>query len=464
MKKLMNLFFALTVIILVALCVPTANANGDTVTVQMEVQYRQSDARNMLKMLNDFRANGDDELGKPWYWNSSNEKVFPQPKQLTYDYTLEAIAMQRAAEIAISLSHTRPDNSAWYTAPGFRQFPSRAENIAVGSLSAESAFIDLAEHDYSYCNQGHRRNMLSNYTAVGIAHIVYNDIHYWVQEFATPARNTTVTAANNSITVMDVTITGGSFDVYCAEDSIEMKVGTKTELPELYTTVITQNTWPGYPCPILGGEWKVKDSSVATIADGKLVAKASGKTTLIGTSYGKTIEVPVTVASAAKISTKLAYTCYAHTGSAIHPQLTVSDDSGKVLKENRDYTVQYRGNCTDAGEHTVIVNGKGNYSFKNEVKFEIVNAMKLPSAFSTIEAEAFSGLGIPMIIIPAGIDAIEDSAFAYCCNLKVVTFESNPSSIANNILAGCSNVTVRVTRGGTAEQWAKNMGYPVEYI
>lgn len=464
MKKLMNLFFALAVVTFVYFFAPAANAAGNTVTVELEVQFGQSEARRMLDMLNDFRTNGDDELCRPWYWNSSNQKVYPQPKELTYDYSLEAIAMQRAVEIAVSFSHTRPDNSNWYTTPGFRQYPSRAENIAMGSSSADATFLNLAEHDYPYSYQGHRRNMLSSYSAVGIAHVFYNGIHYWVQEFANPVRDTNPTPANDSSAIVSIDITDGRFDVRCIETSITMDAGSSRDLPELYTTVITSNTYPGYPCPVLGGEWSVEDTSIAAIVDGKLVAKTSGETRLIGTSYGKTVEVSLNVSASVKIEAELSHTCISYTGSEIHPDLTVSDESGKVLAENQDYTVQYVGDCIEPGEYSVVVSGIGSYSFQSELKFEVVRAMKLPGILSTIESEAFSGLGVPMIVVPSGVDVIEPSAFAYCSNLKVLVFESNPSEIADSILSGCGNVTIQVTRGGTAEQWAQNNGYPIEYV
>ena len=69
-----------------------AAARADT--IQISATYNQSEARRMLSLINSYRA----ENGV-------------QP--LTFDYTLEKIAMQRAAEIAVSYSHTRPNGEAW---------------------------------------------------------------------------------------------------------------------------------------------------------------------------------------------------------------------------------------------------------------------------------------------------------------------------------------------------------------
>lgn len=465
MKKLMNLILVMVAITFVFFCSPSAKAYSNSDTVQAEMQYNQSDARQMLDFLNDFRANGDDSLGKPWYWNSNNiSKTYPNLQKLTYDYTLEAIAMQRAAEAAISFSHTRPNNTAWNTVTGFNQYYSRAENLAAGPHNAEAAFYEFAEHDYPYSYQGHRRNLLGNYSAVGIGHVYYNGIHYWAVEFGNPARNTTFTPANDGLTVVSIDIVGGSFSVSCDTSSVSIELGSSQDLPHVNTTVLTSDTWPGFPCPVLGGEWRVENTSVAAISDGKLVAKSAGSTRLIGTAYGKVIEIPVEVTCSYTVTAELSVSCYCYTGSEIHPVPVVSDVFGNILKKDSDYTIQYIGNCTEIGTYTIIVNGKGSYSFQHELEFEIVRAMRLPSIISTIESEAFSGLNVSMIIVPAGIDVIEAGAFANCSNLRVLVFESNPFEISDSIISGCGDVTIRVTKGGAAEQWALSMGYSVEYL
>ena len=77
-----------------------------TLTVQLPVTFRQSEARTILGMINEFRTGSD-----AWYWNESNTtKVKVSGLQpLQYDYDLEKVAMQRAAEIVMLFSHTRPN-------------------------------------------------------------------------------------------------------------------------------------------------------------------------------------------------------------------------------------------------------------------------------------------------------------------------------------------------------------------
>jgi uncharacterized protein YkwD len=158
---------------------------AEPVTDGVSGTYRKSEARSMLAMINQFRTGSE-----AWCWNEDNttKTVYNQAggtqlKALTYDYDLEQIALQRAAELAESFSHTRPDGSMWSDLT-YNGIHSWGENIAAGQTTAAEVFQDWQETDYDYSGQGHRRNMLSEeYAAVGIACFVYNGMTYWVQEF-----------------------------------------------------------------------------------------------------------------------------------------------------------------------------------------------------------------------------------------------------------------------------------------
>ena len=113
---------------LLLLPLTAAFADDNTVILQVNVFYDYDKARSVFPLVNDFRAEED-----VWYWNSDNsEKVRPAGLlPLVYDYGLEKVAMQRAAECAIRYAHTRPNDTAWSTiSPGGAGY--RAENIASG--------------------------------------------------------------------------------------------------------------------------------------------------------------------------------------------------------------------------------------------------------------------------------------------------------------------------------------------
>lgn len=167
-----------TLVLMFAWTLPVFAA-GETYQVQYDVTYGQTEARTMLEMVNEFRTGGD-----AWYWNETNtEKVqVTNLKPLQYDYALEKVAMQRAAEIAISFSHSRPDGTECGTAyDEVGDFGWKAENIAAGRISAAATFEQWQETDKDHDGQGHRRNMLSDdLTTFAIGHVVYGGMHFWV--------------------------------------------------------------------------------------------------------------------------------------------------------------------------------------------------------------------------------------------------------------------------------------------
>lgn len=152
--------------------------------VSMKIKYAQKSARQMQKMINDFRTGKN-----TWCWNSTNtQKVYTQGiGKLAYDYNLEKIAMKRVAEIAIKFNHERPNGKTCFTAmseEGYK-YKYAGENIAYGYKTAAKAFEAFQETNQYYSGQGHRRNMLStNYNVCAIGHCKVNGVHYWVQLFA----------------------------------------------------------------------------------------------------------------------------------------------------------------------------------------------------------------------------------------------------------------------------------------
>ena len=194
----------ISILLLMALVVSTytvpAFAADTTAAIEVTGTYGQDDARAMLELVNNFRQEAD-----VWQWNGDNstKTIFNQngAKEigvLTYDYNLEQIAMQRAMEVAISFSHTRPDGTSCFTAT-YGGTKSVAENIAAGSDTYEGAFTQWREENEDYNGQGHRRAMLNKqYTAIGIGHVVYKGTHYWVQQFGNQNSNAAQTTAVNS--------------------------------------------------------------------------------------------------------------------------------------------------------------------------------------------------------------------------------------------------------------------------
>ena len=193
-SKLIVLILCLTVFVNAGL----TGVHAASEVVKVKGKYYQTDARKMLKLINKFRTGSD-----AWYYKEegSNEKVYLDSlSKYTYDYDLEKAAMQRAAELALSFSHTRPNGEDCFSLT-FTDESGRmtvGENIAYGQSTVASVFEDWQETNKTYDGQGHRRNMLSeDFTSVGIACFEIDGSKYWVQEFGVPNSGAAKTKAVN---------------------------------------------------------------------------------------------------------------------------------------------------------------------------------------------------------------------------------------------------------------------------
>ncbi|MBQ6117910.1 MAG: CAP domain-containing protein, partial [Clostridia bacterium] len=200
-KKTLSLLLAAAV--LSGLLLVHASAQSSLFTITANLTFGQTEARSMLDAVNDLR-----KPANAWYWTQDNKtkQTASGLRDLTYDYGLEKIAMQRAAEIAVKYSHTRPNGKDCFSANTF-SYSAVGENIAWGYNSyarAEDVFIGWSEADEMYEGQGHRRNMLGSFTGIGIGHVIVGDYHFWVQEFGSPLTNTAYTAPLDSSAKMTV--------------------------------------------------------------------------------------------------------------------------------------------------------------------------------------------------------------------------------------------------------------------
>ncbi|WP_294571232.1 CAP domain-containing protein [uncultured Subdoligranulum sp.] len=352
-----------------------AFAAGETYQVQYDVTYDQTSARTMLEMVNAFRTGGD-----AWYWDESDTtKVQVTGLQpLTYDYELEKVAMQRAAEAAISFSHTRPNGASCWTAYdevdgnfGYMY----AENIAAGNRTAEATFEQWQETDENYEGQGHRRNMLSSDTTTfAVAHVVYQGWHFWVQEFGNNLANGTETAANDTAETVTVAVSDSRLTNVTVNtpEPLTLNVGDTAELPRAEADIAVAEAWMTKPVVEAQASWQDDANGVVQVEGNQVTALKAGTTTLTGTALGQPVTLNVTVqpASLEGATVTLDQTQFTVTGSEIRPAVTVTLD-GKTLTEGTDYTVTYANN-QEIGTATVTVTGTGNYTGTAQTIFTIV--------------------------------------------------------------------------------------------
>ncbi|MBQ4364798.1 MAG: hypothetical protein II804_00865 [Clostridia bacterium] len=295
MKRILSLLLCL-VLVVGAVC--AVGAAGDdqpqsAFLISMPVRFRQTEARKLLQMVNDFRTGSD-----AWYWNNDDTTKFSASglKTLSYDYELEQIAMQRAAELALQFSHTRPNGKLCFDAYGERN--SAAENIAAGQKSAQEVHDDWREDNEPYLGQGHRRNLLSaDVEAVGFGCVEYGGMTYWAEAFGKPASSAAPTAALDAEVSVTIEIDPSQLTVYevrLSETKMELTVSTTQALP---AAALRLRLNEGLSDVILTPQvdWVSSDPSVAAVDKQMLFAAGPGNCTLKGSVFDNPVSVPVSV-------------------------------------------------------------------------------------------------------------------------------------------------------------------------
>lgn len=173
MKKWIGLLVSLLMVM--SLAMPAYAEENTSIDVNTTITYGQSDARTMLKRMNDWRNAGT------WYYQEDGSKADTGAKQ-----------------IAILFAHQQPDGQDIFALSNRLH----GENIAAGTgINAAEAFEMWKEEDQPFDGQGHRRNMLAtDFQSVGIGHVTINGVDCWVQDFsAFPSQSEMKSAARDDI-------------------------------------------------------------------------------------------------------------------------------------------------------------------------------------------------------------------------------------------------------------------------
>ena len=291
-RNLYHLWFCFAMLLFLA--VPfKVKAETATTPVSISVQYGQTEARTILNMINEMRTSSTDA----WYWkqDDTTKTYCTNLQPLQYDYDLEKTAMQRAAEIAIIYSHTRPNNkdtfSAFYENSVYYTYA--GENIAAGYGTADSVNDGLREDNELYAGQGHRRNMLnSKFNCVGIGHVYYNGFHYWVENFAYRDKvNTTPVSADNTETTLTIPVATSkisNFNITFDKDEYSLKTGESTSISVSDPTISVFGHWGSRFVFVTDTpDLTIADSTVATLS-GSITGISEGDTTISASLYGLT--------------------------------------------------------------------------------------------------------------------------------------------------------------------------------
>lgn len=146
-----------------------------------------------------------------------------------------------------------------------------------------------------------------------------------------------------------------------------------------------------------------------------------GEVTVYMSITPRTVTAPTIIVSGAP---------FIYTGSAITPEVTVTDDLGRVI-DPKEYSVSYKDN-TNAGTATITVtdNDGGNYTVSGTTTFEIDKAMQTVAAGNV-----------------SGVYGETDKAIAVTAAIGDVTFASSDENVVTVDAAGA----LAFHKSGTAE-------------
>jgi uncharacterized protein YkwD len=226
MKKILGLIFVLCLAVLCIVIPAEKSYAADENEISFQVTYMQSDARQMVDMINNYRA--------------ANGKYPESQKALLYDYDLEQVAMQRAAEIVLKFDtdHYRPDGSKYLQAFGEKGFNISPRGVMYGEniLFGTENTMPLDKAFPKFCEDaGLAENMTGYYSYVGVAHVKMEDkIDFWVQVYASKGKNTNYVAPVDGLKEVTVRISPSmveSLDVTYSSGDHTVKAGETKSVP-----------------------------------------------------------------------------------------------------------------------------------------------------------------------------------------------------------------------------------------
>ena len=262
MNRIIRIAVALLLVASLLCAVPVA-ADNSTVTVSLRGDVHYDVANEVLQLVNTARtARGL----SPLVMNA---------------HLLEA-AVQRAAEIAVSFSHTRPDGQSCFTAID-GEFWSLGENIAWGYHTAAEV-MDGWMH-----SEGHRANILNaHFDSIGVGVFFSNGQLCWVQMLGAHGVHGTVDKRGSESAVISFPVLKDSLTLErpFADYTVDLRHGFA---PVVYGNEVLLDS----SCLTV----TVKNGAIAKVKDGYVIPLAEGKTEVtvaLGDVFSATVPLVVT--------------------------------------------------------------------------------------------------------------------------------------------------------------------------
>lgn len=410
-KKILSAILVLLILISGLTIIPVGAADWTTMpntTMELTATCDYSSAFEVLDYLNAYRVKKGLE-------------------ELVMDEELLECAMQRAAELTVKFSHTRPDGSSWIKMHDNLW----AENAAMNQVGAYYVVEDWKS------SSGHNYNMLlDNVTAVGIGAVIHNGIPCWIQLFATEGE-AMVTVPENTDKKFYINLGSNTYSVQMATpdemvvgETYEFQVHSLGEISGRYYYIIDNDCL----------EWTSSNPEVATVKDGVVTAVGSGKTTI--TTKG-CVEITETI-SVREFSPGSSKKCGENITWEFAGGVLTLSGYGDMYDY---YTAYSSGIPSDTNvpwyegfkcvKKIVIGEGitsVGDYSF---TQFTELEEVILPNSLVSIGDYAFGRTYIQNTInIPENVSYIGEYAFQKCM-FKTIELNDNITELSKGIFDSC---------------------------
>lgn len=452
MKKAVYVVLALLTMAAVWVCgrsssyaLDLSNLNIDDLrweNVQYDVNFHQDKARELLDMVNAYRAT----VGA---------------QALVWDYGLEKYAMQRAAEMTLRPGMGRPNFETYYGELG--RMGLKVDDCG-GELnhyeSGSFSNIINVNNAYQFMTSDQKgRESDKTYVAMAAACAETGGIQTWSLYFS---RNTSkdaptqavVTTQKVTVSVCNILVNSCGFStdnisVMAGENAkingdalvvIEDKAALASEYLSLKDIMLYDSTHlKDYPI-----DWKSSDTSIVTVANGSVTGVKEGTATLTGVVLEKPVSITVTVKAKPEQKTE--------------DDKQGNDDSDSDTEEipyktgdvfsNALYGINLK--VLDANKGTVSVTGAYDKSATSVVLPKTVTSNGQEFKVVKIEKNAFkNNKKLKSITIGSNITEIGQNAFYKCTALAKVVLPSGVNKIGASAFYGCKNlksVTIKSTQ------------------
>lgn len=389
-KKIISviLTFAIAISMMMAIPVVSAETTNRGATIEITATCFYEGAFEIVRLVNEVRASVG--LGPL--------KMNPQ--------MMEA-AMQRAAELSVYYSHTRPDGSPCFTV-NENMF---GENIAMGYGGSPAAVMN------GWVNSpGHYANIVSeNYDSMGAGVVVHNGDCYWVQIFG--MSDDEGAATSDEVLEKEFSVNLGNYRY-----EVDLEAPKKVFVNDTFDVVIMGENYDGYGNFILNNEdfaFETDSPDILSVTNDEIKAIGEGVATITASNSAMTVSATVEIS---EFSSGRSRQCGDDIFWDYNDGTLTLTGTGRMY----DYTTEYD------------YNGVVNTDVPWTDAFENVRKIVVGEGITYIGNSAFEYfLELEEIELPSTLTGIGEYAFEYCHSLESVTLPENMVELGKGAFNKC---------------------------